>query len=195
MTMVHSLRTPLCDILGCEVPILQAGMGGPARHELAVAVARAGGFGMLGMVRESPNLIVREVKALQAVTNRPFAVNLIPAATDPDLLRVEMDACLDLRVPAFTFFWDPVPSAIERAKSAGALVLHQVGSLQAAREAEAAGADVLIAQGVEAGGHVHGTTGALVLTEQIAREAKVPVVASGGFATGASLVAALALGA
>ncbi|EYD77434.1 Enoyl-[acyl-carrier-protein] reductase (FMN) [Rubellimicrobium mesophilum DSM 19309] len=170
-------------------------MGGPARHELAAAVARAGGFGMLGMVRESPDLIEREVAALRTQTNRPFAVNLIPAATDRTLLRAEMDACLDLDVPAFTFFWDPVPEAIARAKAAGALVLHQVGSLQAAREAEAAGADVLIAQGVEAGGHVHGTSGALVLTEQVAREAKVPVVASGGFATGAGLVAALALGA
>jgi nitronate monooxygenase len=195
MTVTHPLRTPLCDLLGCEVPILQAGMGGPARHELAAAVARAGGFGMLGMVRETPDLISQEVLALRALTNRPFAVNLIPAATDPALLQAEMDAALGLGVPALTFFWDPVPSAIRRAKDAGVVVLHQVGSLEAARVAEAAGADVLIAQGVEAGGHVHGTTGALVLSEQIAREAKVPVVASGGFATGASLVAALALGA
>lgn len=195
MTTAQDLRTPLCDLLGCDVPILQAGMGGPARHELAAAVAEAGGFGMLGMVRESPETIAREVKALRGRTDRAFAVNLIPAATDPGLLRAEMEACLDLHVPAFAFFWDVVPEAVERAKAAGALVIHQVGSLRAAREAEAAGADVLIAQGVEAGGHVHGTTGALVLTEQVAREARVPVVASGGFATGAGLVAALALGA
>lgn len=130
---------------------------------------------MLGMVRESPDVISREMEAVQALTNRSFAVKLIPAATHPDLLRAAMDACLDLHVPAFNFFWDPVPSAIDRAK--------------------AAGADALIAQGEEARGHVHGTTGALVPTEQIACEAKVPVVASGGFATGASLAAALALGA
>lgn len=189
------LRTPLCELLGCRVPILQAGMGGPARFELAAAVAAAGGFGMLGMVRESPDLIAREIAALRARTDRPFAVNLIPATTDPALLKAEMDACLDLEVPAFCFFWDVRPEAVERAKSAGCLVLHQVGSLRAAREAEAAGADVLIAQGAEAGGHVHGTTGSLVLVEQVSREAAVPVVASGGFATGASLVAALALGA
>ena len=170
-------------------------MGGPARHELAAAVAQAGGFGMLSMEREAPELIPQEVTALRALTDRGFAVNLIPAATDPTLLKAEMDACLDLKVPAFCFFWDVVPEAVARAKAAGRLVLHQVGSLEAARAAEAAGADVLIAQGVEAGGHVHGTTGALVLTEQVARAAKVPVVASGGFATGASLVAALALGA
>jgi len=195
MIGTHPLRTPLCGLLGCDVPILQAGMGGPARHELAASVARAGGFGMLGMVRESPELIAQEVAALRALTDRPFAVNLIPSATDPTLLRAEMDVCFEHHVPAFTFFWDVDPEAIARAKAGGALVLHQVGSPEAAREAEAAGADVLIAQGVEAGGHVHGTTGALVLVEQVARAAKVPVVASGGFATGASLVAALALGA
>ena len=195
MNLSRSLRTPICDLLGCRVPILQAGMGGPARHELAAAVCEAGGFGMLGMVREAPDLIACEIAALRTRTSRPFAVNLIPAATDPDLLRAEMDACIDLKVPAICFFWDVRPEAIARAKDAGCLVLHQVGSLEAARAAEAAGADLLIAQGVEAGGHVHGTTGALVLVEQVARAASVPVVASGGFATGASLVAALALGA
>src|SRR5688572_15947954 len=70
-----SLRAPLCDLLGCEVPILQAGMGGPARHELAAAVAQAGGFGMLGMVREAPELIAQGVTALRALTDRGFAVN------------------------------------------------------------------------------------------------------------------------
>lgn len=191
----HRLRTPLCDLLGCRVPILQAGMGGPGRSDLTAAVAEAGGFGILGMAGEIPDLIAREIAALRTKTQRPFAVNLIPAITDSSLLQAEMDICIEQQVPAFCFFWDVRPEAVERAKAAGCLVLHQVGSLEAARQAEAAGADVLIAQGVEAGGHVHGTTGALVLVEQITRSASVPVVASGGFATGASLVAALALGA
>ena len=77
------LRTPLCDVLGCEVPILLAGMGGVARWELAAAVAKAGGFAMLGMVREDPDLIEAEVKAFRTATNRPFAVNVIPSATEP----------------------------------------------------------------------------------------------------------------
>jgi len=189
------LHTPVCDLLGCDVPILLAGMGGPARSELAAAVAEAGGYGMLGMVRESPELIATEIDALRARTRRPFAVNLIPAATDAKLLDAEMAVCIERAVPAFCFFWDVKPEAVRRAKAAGSLVLHQVGTLDAARAAEAAGADVLIAQGIEAGGHVHGKTSAMVLVEQMARIAKVPVVASGGFATGASLVAALALGA
>ena len=93
------------------------------------------------------------------------------------------------------FFWDVVPAAVARAKAAGCLVLHQVGSLKAALAAEAAGADVLIVQGIEAGGHVHGTVSALVLVEQVVRAVRLPVIASGGFATGASLIAAVALGA
>lgn len=170
-------------------------MGGVARSELVAAVAEAGGYGILGMVRESPDLIAAEIDAVRTRTTRPFAVNLIPAATDPALLDAELGICIDRAVPTMCFFWDVVPSAVARAKAAGCLVLHQVGSLKAALEAEASGVDVLIVQGVEAGGHVHGTSGALILVEQVARAVKLPVIASGGFATGASLVAALSLGA
>ncbi len=191
----QNLRTPVCDLLGCDNPILLAGMGGVARSELVAAVTNAGGYGILGMVRESPDLIAQEIDAVRARTTKPFAVNLIPAATDPALLDAELNACFAKKVPAMCFFWHPVPEAIQRAKAAGCLVLHQVGSLKAALEAEAAGADVLIVQGVEAGGHVHGTAAALILVEQVARASNLPIVASGGFATGASLIAARALGA
>ncbi len=194
MTDNH-LHTPVCTLLGSDVPILLAGMGGVARSELVAAVAEAGGYGILGMVRETPQLIAEEIAAVRARTERPFAVNLIPAATDPALLDAELGVCLDLGVPAMCFFWDVVPAAVARAKAAGCLVLHQVGSLKAALAAEAAGADVLIVQGVEAGGHVHGTVSALVLVEQVVRAVKLPVIASGGFGTGASLIAAVVLGA
>ncbi len=190
-----ALRTPLCDLLGCDVPVLLAGMGGVSRWQLAAAVADAGGFPMLGMVREDPALIAAEVASLRDATDRRFAVNLIPAATDTGLLERQIDRCLELDVPAFTFFWDMVPAAAARVKRAGRLLLHQVGTLDAARAALDAGADVLIAQGVEAGGHVHGRTGTLALAEAVAALSPVPVVATGGIATGAGLAAALALGA
>ncbi|MDX5350845.1 MAG: nitronate monooxygenase [Paracoccaceae bacterium] len=189
------LRTPLCDLLGCEVPVLLAGMGGVARWELAAAVANAGGFAMLGMVRENPDLIETEVRALRAATNRPFAVNVIPAASDPALLSRQIDRCLDLGVRAFTFFWDVLPDTIARVKREGCLVLHQVGTAEAARQAEDAGADVLIAQGIEAGGHVHGRTGAFALAATVLDTTRLPVVVSGGIATGRGLAAALAMGA
>ena len=191
----QNLRTPVCDLLGCQHPILLAGMGGVARSDLVAAVANAGGYGILGMVRESPELIAQEIDAIRARTTKPFAVNLIPFATDPALLDAELAICFAKKVPAMCFFWHPVPEAIQRAKAAGCLVLHQVGSLKSALEAEAAGADILIVQGVEAGGHVHGTAAALILVEQVARASKLPIIASGGFATGASLIAARALGA
>lgn len=189
------LHTPLCDLLGCRVPILLAGMGGVARAELAAAVAKAGGYAMLGMVRESPDLIEAEIRAYRAATDRPFAVNVIPSATDPALLQAQIRRCLDLNVRAFTFFWDVMPEVVAQVKRAGCLVLHQVGTVDAARQAEAAGADVIITQGMEAGGHVHGRLGAFALAEAVLDRARVPVVVSGGIGSGRGLAAALALGA
>ncbi|HVL20001.1 MAG TPA: nitronate monooxygenase [Amaricoccus sp.] len=195
MTPGWRLRTPLCDLLGCEVPVMLAGMGGVARSELAAAVAEAGGYAQLGMVREDPALIAREVAALRAATARPFAMNLIPAATEPGLLDRQIGTCLDLGVETFSFFWDVMPAVVRRVIDRGARVIHQVGTLEAARTAEDAGCMLVVAQGVEAGGHVHGETGMLPLVEAVARAIRLPVVASGGIASGAGLVAALAAGA
>lgn len=188
-------HTALTLALGCRHPIISAGMGGPARAELAAAVSKAGGFGLLGMVREPPELIAREIAAVRASTDRPFGVNLIPSATESGLFAAELDECLSAHVPALCFFWDVVPDAVKRAKDAGAMVLYQVGSLEDAIAAEKAGADVIIVQGIEAGGHVRGRTGILTLLPEVVRHVRVPVVASGGFATGGGLIAALALGA
>lgn len=190
-----SLHRPLCDLLGCDVPILLAGMGGVSRWELAAAVANAGGYAILGMVREDPDLIEREVRALQAATKRRFAVNLIPAATEAGLLDRQIRRCLDLGVTDFSFFWDVMPEVVARIKAAGGTVLYQVGTLRAAREAEAAGADVLITQGIEAGGHVQGRQGCFALLEEVLQATSLPVVATGGFSGGAGLAAALTMGA
>ena len=189
------LHTPVCDMLGSSYPILQAGMGGPARCELAAAVCEAGAYGCLGMVREKPEFIAAQIASVRARTNRPFGVNLIPAATEPTLFAEELAACLEAGVHSLVYFWDVVPEAVAKAKAAGCRVLYQVGSVEQARAAEAAGADAVIAQGVEAGGHVHGHVSSLVLLPQVVKAVNVPVIGSGGFASGASLVAALALGA
>jgi nitronate monooxygenase len=195
MESEQGLYTPLCDLLGCSYPILQAGMGGVARSELVAAVSQAGGYGFLGMVRETQDLIAGEIEAVRARTERPFGVNLIPAATDPALLEAELAVCFEKQVHSLCFFWDVHADVIARAKTAGCRVLYQVGSVEDAMTAEKAGADVVIAQGFEAGGHVRGTVSSLVLLPQVVRAVSVPVVASGGFASGESLIAALALGA
>lgn len=193
--MTATISTALTECLNCRYPIISAGMGGPARSELVAAVSEAGGFGLLGMVRESPDLIAREISEVRRRTSKPFGVNLIPFATDPKLLREELAVCLDLSVPAMCFFWDVYPEVVAQAKNAGCLVLHQVGSLEDAQRAEAAGADVVILQGVEAGGHVRARLPLAVLLSQVAGKLRVPVAASGGIADGRGLVAALALGA
>lgn len=196
MTNLHpALQTPLLKILGCELPILLAGMGGVARHELAAAVSRAGGFGVLGMVREPVELIRAEIAALRRATDKRFAVNLIPAATNAALLKAQVNACLALHVPAMVLFWEVDTPLVRHLKEEGVQVIHQVGNQKDADNALAAGADVLIVQGHEAGGHVRGTTSIFSLLPQIASQSPVPVVASGGIGNGRALVAALALGA
>ena len=193
--MNPQLRTPVCDLLGCDLPVVLAGMGGVARSELVVAITRAGGFGFLGMVRESPELIRAEVAKIRAVTARDFGVNLIPAATRPDLLEAEIAAVLDLRVPVVALFWDIPAELVRRLRAAGVLVVCQIGSTQEAEMAQDAGAQILIAQGVEAGGHVRGTTPRDDLVRSVVANAKVPVLAAGGIVSGRDLVAALSIGA
>jgi len=185
----------LLDLLECRYPILQAGMGGVARAELVAAVAEAGAYGFLGVAGESAAGIAAEVDAVRAQTERPFGINLVPAATDPALLDEELAACAECGAHSICFFWDVDTDAIERARAAGCRVLYQVGSVEAAARAEAAGADAIIAQGVEAGGHVHGTLPTCVLVSHVVQAVSVPVVASGGLVDGAGLVAAMALGA
>ncbi len=190
-----ALQTPLLDILGCELPIIGAGMGGVARHRLAAAISNAGGFGCLGMVREPPARVRAEIEAYRGLSQRPFAVNLIPAATERGLLEEQVAICLALGVPAMALFWDPDADLIRRLKDEGVTVIQQVGSAGEAEVALKAGVDVLIAQGVEAGGHVRGAVSTLSLLPEVVALSPVPVAASGGIASGASLVAALALGA
>lgn len=189
------LYTPITDILGCQFPILCAGMGGVARHRLAAAVSNAGGFGCLGMVREQPEFIRHEVKHYRAISDKPFAINLIPSATDPRLLRQQVAECIALNINHVVLFWDVHKEVIQEFKDNGICVIHQVGSKQDAEQALEAGAEILIVQGIEAGGHVRGDVSLLGLLPEIVALSSVPIIASGGITTGASMLAALALGA
>ncbi|HTN61839.1 MAG TPA: nitronate monooxygenase [Devosia sp.] len=193
--MVSRLNNRLTDLLHCTLPIVLAGMGGVARAELAGAVATAGGFGFLGMVREPAELIEREVKQLRAQGHDWFGVNIIPAATDPGLLQRQVDTCIKLAVPVVGLFWDIDAAVVARLRAAGIVVVYQVGSVDEAVAAERAGAQIIIAQGREAGGHVRGTRLLRDLLPEVVAAVQVPVVAAGGLASGSDLVTALALGA
>ena len=184
-----------CRLLGCTRPIVLAGMGGVARSELVAAVTAAGGFGFLGMVREPPALIESEVRQLRARGIERFGVNIIPAATDAALLAQQVETIIALRVPAVTLFWDLDARLVGRLRQAGITVVYQVGSADEAVAAERAGAQLIIAQGREAGGHVRGDTPLQALLPAVRSAVKVPVLAAGGLSTGGDLVAALALGA
>jgi nitronate monooxygenase len=153
------------DLGRLEVPIVQAGMGAVARHELAAAVSDAGALGTIAGARAA---IGRELAAGRALTGRPIAVNLLLPFLRPGDVEAAADA--DLIV---TFWGRP------RRVGPGAWA-HQCGSVAEAVAAEAAGADAVIAQGVEAGGHVRGQAPTLELLERIRAAVKVPVLAAGG---------------
>jgi len=187
------LKTDLSERLGIEHPILSAGMGACAGPELVAAVSNAGACGVLGGGGGFPLPYLREqIRRVRALTAKPFGVNVI-------LEQIEegpIETCIDERVPLLVLFWgDPRPY-VGPAHQNGVRVAIQVGSVREAVAAADAGVDFVIAQGVEAGGHVRGTTALSVLVPAVVDAvAPVPVVASGGVADGRGLVAALSLGA
>src|SRR5690606_34277833 len=165
--MTHPLHRPVCELLGGSYPLVLAGMGGVARADVASAVAHAGGFGFLGMVREPVALIRSEVQAMRARGVQRFGVNLIPAATPPDLLDAQIQACIELQVPVVALFWDLSSETVRRLRDAGIIAVCQVGSTEEAVAARQAGAQIIIAQGCEAGGHVRGTSALEEILPQI----------------------------
>lgn len=189
------LHRPVCELLGCTYPLVLAGMGGVARSELAAAVAQAGGFGFLGMVREPIALIRSEVEAMRKQGVQRFGVNLIPAATPAELLEAQLQTCIELEVPVVALFWDLSSQIVPRLRAGGITVVCQVGSVQEAVAARQAGAQVIIAQGCEAGGHVRGTSTLEEILPQIAAAVDCPVLAAGGIVDGRDVATVLTLGA
>lgn len=165
--------------------------------ELAAAISNAGGLGMISFGGYAPVALKERISKLRTLTSKPFGVNVLlqgPHLPLPD--SVFVDVCLDERVPVLSFFWGDCSQYVERAHQLGTKVCDQVGSVSAAKWAQRAGVDFIIAQGVEAGGHVAGTVGTIVLVPRVADSvAPTPVVAAGGIADGRGLAAALALGA
>ena len=186
------LTTPLCRTLGIEHPIFCAGIGAAAGPELAAAVCNAGGCGVLGTASLAGKFVRAQIQRLKELTNKPFGVNLVL----PLLRNGQIEACFDECVPLLVLFWgDPAPY-VDEAHRRGIKVLLQVGSVAEALAAAAGGVDGVIAQGVEAGGHVKGTTALSVLLPAVVDAIKpLPVIGSGGIADGRGLVAALSLGA
>lgn len=184
------MRTPLCEQLGIDCPIVQAPIGPVAAPALAAAVSNAGALGTLGLSwSHDAGGLVRETSAL---TKLPFGGNLVLEWDQ----RARLDAALDAGLRIVSFTWgDPGPY-IAAVHDAGGIVLHTVGSADEARRAVAAGVDVVVAQGWEAGGHVWGSVATLPLVPAVVDAvAPLPVVAAGGIGDGRGVAAVLALGA
>jgi nitronate monooxygenase len=181
-----------CTLVGIDIPIVQAAMGGATSPEFVAAVSNAGGLGMLALGWSSPDELRAEIRATRALTKRPFGVNLVLTHPQEDRLAI----CLAEGVPIVSFFWGQAGPLTAAAHRGGARVLHTASSADAARVSVDDGADAVVAQGWEAGGHVHGTVATMALVPMVVdRVAPVPVLAAGGIADGRGLAAAMALGA
>ncbi|MFQ5698939.1 MAG: NAD(P)H-dependent flavin oxidoreductase [Myxococcota bacterium] len=189
--MTSPLHTRLCDLLGCRHPIVQTGMGWVATPELVAAVCNAGAFGFLGAATIAPADVGREIERTRKLTDRPFGVNFLMDAPGADPI---CDAIVAQRVRAAGYNRAPRPDLIDKLKAAGVVCVPTCGALRHAQKAEQLGADAIIVQGGEGGGHT-GPVPSTILIGICAEAVGVPVIAAGGFKDGRGLVAALALGA
>ncbi len=189
--MPSPLHTPLCDLLGIRYPIIQTGMGWVATPELTAAASNAGAIGFLAAATLRPEDVEAEISKVERLTDRPFGVNFLMDAPGADTI---VDAIVGHGVRAAGYNRAPDAGLIARLKDAGVLCIPTCGAERHARKAQQLGADVIIVQGGEGGGHT-GSVPTSLLVSQAADAVDVPVVAAGGFRDGRGLVAALAFGA
>jgi enoyl-[acyl-carrier protein] reductase II len=185
------LHTSLCDLLAIRYPILQGGMAWVATAELSAAVSEAGGLGILGGGNAPPGYVRDQIRQTRQLTDKPFGVNIPLFSPYVDAVA---EICVEEEVPVVSTGAGNPALIMPRLKEAGIRVIPVVASVALARRVERMGADAVVVEGMESGGHVGDVT-TLPLVPQVVDAVDIPVVAAGGIADGRGLVAALALGA
>ncbi len=191
MSAASALQTRLCEILGVRYPIIQTAMGWIATPELVAASAEAGAMGFLACAVMRPEEARRAIEKTQQLTDEPFGVNFLmeqPGAADI------VDAIVECGVKAASYSRSPNPLFIEKLKDADVVCVPTVGTARHAVKAVKLGADVIIVQGGEGGGHT-GSVPTSLLLPAVVDAVEVPVAAAGGYRDGRGLVSALAIGA
>ncbi|MBW2423675.1 MAG: nitronate monooxygenase [Deltaproteobacteria bacterium] len=189
--MSHPLQTRVTELLGCAYPIIQTGMGWVAKPELVAGVCNAGGIGFLAAATVPPEEVEAEIEKVKALTDRPFGVNFLMDAPGADVIS---DAIIRQGARAAGYNRAPNAELIAKLKDAGVVCVPTCGAVKHAVKAEKLGADIIIMQGGEGGGHT-GSVPTSLLASAASDVVDVPVVAAGGFRNGRGLVAALAFGA
>jgi len=185
------MRTRITELLGIEYPIIQAPANFVGVPRLVAAVSNAGGFGILASGRLTPEEIREDIRAIREQTDKPFGVNVIAGSPGFEKLA---QVFIEEKVPLICHSRGNPKWIIEATKGQGIKIMAMIGAVRHAIRAEQDGADAVIVQGLEAGGHVSYVS-TMVLLPLVASRVKIPVVAAGGFCDGGGLLAALALGA
>ncbi len=189
--MPPALHTKICELLDIRYPIIQTGMGWVAKPELVAAVSNAGAIGFLAAATIPPEDVEGEIEKVKALTPKSFGVNFLMDAPGADVIS---DAIIRQGVKAAGYNRAPSAALIEKLKSAGVVCVPTCGAVKHAVKAEALGADIIVVQGGEGGGHT-GPVPTSLLVPGAVDAVSVPVVAAGGYFDGRGLVAALAYGA